>query len=480
MLTRGATQKARQPNFTMSLIECQEQVYKVPIESTTKQNEYEYVIRGLREDEVKEWSEFCASVFSYKPDPPPAEYFYRHYANDPSTKACGSSRLIRIALFEGTIVASCRIFLRTISTGNGNGTVLRAGGIGEVCTTMDHRRRGVSTKLLENAIAIMEERTDLQVSSLHAGPAFFPLYESLGYLCPPASNPSGGNRWSTVDFYWKTKFVKRELVDRAADNDNDNDDDDNDYDDDDEDDEHNKTTRDEYGRRRTKSDMIGDLQLRPAQFPRDTETLQTLHAKYSEERFGGCMVRSKEYWNDYLSKELEGSLFVLVLPCGTFGDRILAWISVKPLKSEGNLSYCIQEFGMDSLYFEEDRLPTGWVVICLLTHAIANLEDESSSLLLAAKAKAETTSEMTFSLTLPGFMWDEAVDYQGRSLLRFDWASERTSIDRGWMYRGLGASRGTTTADTTVADGFLDFVRGIDIPSGQPQTEHFVWPSDSF
>ena len=461
----------------MSLIECQEQIYKVPIECVKKQNECEYVIRGLREDEVKEWSEFCASVFSYKTDPPPAEYFYRHYANDPSTKAYGSSRLIRVAFFEGTIVASCRIFLRTISTGNGNGTVLRAGGIGEVCTTMDHRRRGLSTKLLENAIAIMEERTDLQVSSLHAAPAFFPLYESLGYSCPPVSNPSGSNRWSTVDFYWRTKIIKRELADRAANNnDNDHDDDhDNEHDN-----EYDRTTRDEYDRRRTKSVMVGETQLRPAEFPRDTEKLQELHAKYSEERFAGCIERSEEYWNDYLSKELEGSLFVLVYPCGPFGDRILAWISVKPLKSEGNLSYCIQEFGIDSLYFEEERLPTGWVVICLLTHAIVNLEDESSSLLLAAKAKAEPTSEMTFSLMLPGFLWDEVVTYQASSLLRFDWASERTSIDRGWMYRGLGASCCNSGTSTTVADEFLGFVRGTATPSEQPRREHFVWPSDSF
>jgi hypothetical protein len=286
----------------MFLIEYQDQIYKVPIERTTKQdntkekveNEYEYVIRGLREDEVKEWSEFCASVFSYKPDPPPSEYFYRHYVNDPNTKAYdGSSRLIRVALFEGTIVASCRIFLRTITGTNG---VLRAGGIGEVCTAMNHRRRGLSAKILENAIAIMKDRDDLQVSSLHAA-----------------------------------------------------------------------------------------------------------------------------------------------------------------------------------------RLPTGWVVVCMLTHAILKLEGESSSLLLAAKAKAETTSDMAFLLTLPGFLKDKMGTYRASSVLRFDWASERTSIDRGWMYRGLGASRGnSTTNSSTVADGFLDFVRGIAIPSEQPRREHFVWPSDSF
>jgi hypothetical protein len=470
----------------MFLIEYQDQIYKVPIERTTKQdntkekveNEYEYVIRGLREDEVKEWSEFCASVFSYKPDPPPSEYFYRHYVNDPNTKAYdGSSRLIRVALFEGTIVASCRIFLRTITGTNG---VLRAGGIGEVCTAMNHRRRGLSAKILENAIAIMKDRDDLQVSSLHAAPAFFPLYESLGYSCPPASNPSGGNRWSTLDFYWRMSAIKGDLAHHAAqsekkiDDDKNDDDDDNNDDDDDDD-------NDEHGSIIIRSHMINDMHLRPAEFPRDTEKLQQLHAKYSEERFTGCIVRSKEYWNDYLSKELEGSLFVLVYPCGPFGDRILAWMSVKPLKSEGSLSYCIQEFGMDSLYFEEERLPTGWVVVCMLTHAILKLEGESSSLLLAAKAKAETTSDMAFLLTLPGFLKDKMGTYRASSVLRFDWASERTSIDRGWMYRGLGASRGnSTTNSSTVADGFLDFVRGIAIPSEQPRREHFVWPSDSF
>ena len=118
---------------------------------------------------------------------------------------------------KNQIVASCRIVLRTISTGRRRPSqekddevinlTLNCGGIGEVCTDITHRRRGLSTILLTNAIQIMKERTDIHISSLHASFQFFPFYKSLGYIstCTSSSgsdtnccNGSSGNRWSTV------------------------------------------------------------------------------------------------------------------------------------------------------------------------------------------------------------------------------------------------------------------------------------------
>lgn len=413
----------------MTSIECQEQIYKVPLDVADETNTAEYVIRGLCEDEVQRWSEFCASVFSYKSNPPPSEYFYRHYANDPTTKVPGSSRLIRVALFEGRIVASCRVFLKDISTGASNEnelTTLKSGGIGEVCTDVKHRRRGLSKKLLENAIAIMEERSDVQISSLHAAPTFFPLYELLGYSAPPASNPSGGNRWSTVDFCWNP------------------------------------------GRRQTTNDS--ESRIRLAEFPRDTEILQNLHSKYSEERLAGCILRSKEYWNDYLSKELADSLFVLVSKEG----NLLSWLSLKA-SNAGDL-FCVQEFGIDLSFLKQQKsLTMDRVVANLIVHAIEEQTTISS-----------IDDNITSSVKLPGFTSDEIRSCQDsklrdNTLPSFNWESERTEIDRGWMYRGVGNS------GTAITDEFLGFVEGTETTPSEGithqqlrQREHFVWPSDSF
>eukprot|EP00531_Pseudo-nitzschia_arenysensis_P010608 CAMPEP_0116137656 /NCGR_PEP_ID=MMETSP0329-20121206/12360_1 /TAXON_ID=697910 /ORGANISM="Pseudo-nitzschia arenysensis, Strain B593" /LENGTH=417 /DNA_ID=CAMNT_0003632577 /DNA_START=55 /DNA_END=1308 /DNA_ORIENTATION=- len=417
----------------MTSIECQEQIYKVPLSGDNETNTTEYVLRGLREDEIRLWSEFCASVFSYKKNPPPSEYFYRHYANDPTTKVPGSSRLIRVALFEGTIVASCRVFLKDISSGTTQQnvqTVLRSGGIGEVCTDVKHRRRGISKKLLENAIAIMEERSDVQISSLHAAPTFFPLYQLLGYSAPPISNPSGGNRWSTVDFCWKPS-----------------------------------------GREMTNNDS--EFQIRPAEFPRDTEILQKLHEKYSEENLAGCILRSQEYWNKYLSKELEGFLFVLVSKENL--GKVLSWLSLKACNG-GDL-FCVQEFGIDLPFLTETKsLTIDQAVTKLVSHAIEDHSLYSSSV-----------DPIICSVKLPGFVSDEIRSCQDSNKktknepLSFAWESEQMEIDRGWMYRGVGNS------GTTITDEFLDFIQGTvatpreEIAKQQlRRREHFVWPSDSF
>ena len=85
----------------MTSIECQEQIYKVPIVNTNKndqddddndekeekeQSYHTYILRGLKNDnELHQWTKFCATVFSYKLlNPPSEEYFYRHYVNDPN------------------------------------------------------------------------------------------------------------------------------------------------------------------------------------------------------------------------------------------------------------------------------------------------------------------------------------------------------------------------------------------------------------
>ena len=48
-----------------------------------------------------------------------------------------------------------RVFSRNIYT---NGTVKSVGGIGEVCTLKEYRRKGISKQLLRNAIDFMRVR----------------------------------------------------------------------------------------------------------------------------------------------------------------------------------------------------------------------------------------------------------------------------------------------------------------------------------
>lgn len=249
-------------------LESQEQVYRIESEGdrsfsstnseTDSKNHKMYIIRGLLPEELETWADFCARVFSYKPNPPSVEYFRRHFVNDPDQ---GSTSLIRVAVYHRSdggsqaIVSSCRIFLRTLSLGNltenDNQTTVLAGGIGEVCTDPLHRLKGLSKALLRNAIAIMKER-QLQVSLLHAAPPFFPVYESCGYRCSKSY-------WMDVDVD-VTKLPQSDFT-------------------------------------------SGGKRVRRAQFPQDTDCLQRIHQQFSEQRLAGCIIRSKEYWNRYLSGE---------------------------------------------------------------------------------------------------------------------------------------------------------------------------------
>ena len=73
------------------------------------------------------------------------------------------------------------------------------------------------------------------------------------------------------------------------------------------------------------------------------------------------------------------------------------------------------------------------------------------------------SNKVKVSLKLPGFLADELrqSSSSGRSFGRsfeFDWASECTEVDSGWMYQGVGA------CDMRVQD-FLHLVRGTVYPA---------------
>jgi hypothetical protein len=357
------------------MLEDQREDYNVTLEDGS---EVCYIIRGLDEEELRPWAEFCASVFAYKANPPSGTYFERHYINDPYRE---NASLIRVALFDGEIVASCRLFLRTLSSGEGEGgNDLSAGGIGEVCTANKHRRRGLSKVLLNNVIAIMKERK-LQVSLLHAAPSVFPVYEKAGgYSCSQSC-------WSAVQ-------VDVESLLTGVTND------------------------------------IPDTIVRQAKFPEDTGSLSKMHQIYSERRFAGCIVRSEDYWNHYLSRELGDSLMILAQG----DDKLLAWLS---LRQRGDRMQ-LREFGLD-----ESKITTS----------------KALSVLLSAAIKQSSTKE-NFALVLPTYVFETATkDPDEVSYLQLH--TSTSEDDHGWMYK--------------ILDDKVDFqsING----SGQP---HLIWPADSF
>jgi hypothetical protein len=365
-------------------IENRPDTYKVTLleDDDGSSKEISYTIRGLSENEIGPWSEFCASVFAYKDNPPPPSYFARHYKNDPHR---GGASLIRVAFFNGAMVASCRLFLRTISMGNTNtrtgaGTVT-AGGIGEVGTSNDHRRRGLSKVLLQNVIEIIKERK-LQVSLLHAAPAFFPVYKKAGGYVGSKS------RWSVVNINVTTTTSQQQL---------------------------------------DQNNNAEGYSIREASFPQDTERLAKLHQLYSEQRFAGCIVRSLEYWNTYLSQELKGSLWILVQE-----EMIVAWLSVRPRGER----FQLREFGLD-----ETLIATSMALRLLLSRANITAESPSS-----------------FALVLPTVVLDQ-VDQTDDSFL--DWSTETSEDDWGWMYKIL---------DDQIQ---IDSINGSERP-------HLIWPADSF
>jgi hypothetical protein len=336
--------------------------------------EASYVIRGLNEEEVQAWSQFCASVFAYKANPPPASQFERHYTNDPNR---GKASLIRVAFFNGEMVSSCRLFLRTISTG-GSTPPLNAGGIGEVCTATTHQRRGLSKVLLQNVIEIMKER-QLQVSLLHAAPEFFPVYEKAGgYKC-------SRSQWSAV-----TVISPSSTVDKSH-------------------------------------------SIREAAFPSDTERLCRLHQIYSQSNFAGCIVRSQDYWNQYLSQELANSLFVLT--ADDQGGLIVAWLSLRLRGDRVQL----REFGVD--------------------RDIISTDNALNSLLGHAAEKLSVGNEWT--LVLPTTVLYQARQDQDQCFTCIDWSSQVPHDDLGWMYKVYASE--------------IPF----EVVSGEKRP-HLIWPADSF
>lgn len=109
--------------------------------------------RALYPEELESWLDHVTSVFTGG-----RQYFSNHWHNDPWRDAEG----IRVAIDNGTIVSTVRVFIRKVFL---HGEPITIGGIGEVSTRPEYRRRGIATQLLKDSIQFMEDR-DIVVSVL--------------------------------------------------------------------------------------------------------------------------------------------------------------------------------------------------------------------------------------------------------------------------------------------------------------------------
>lgn len=109
--------------------------------------------RALYPEELEAWLDHVTTVFTGG-----RQYFSNHWHNDPWRDPEG----IRVAVDNGTIVSTVRVFIRKMFL---HGEPITVGGIGEVSTRSEYRQRGLATQLLKDSIEFMESR-DITVSLL--------------------------------------------------------------------------------------------------------------------------------------------------------------------------------------------------------------------------------------------------------------------------------------------------------------------------
>ena len=135
--------------------------------------------RALRhEGELDAWLDLVCEVFGDLNIP--RSYFARHWSSDPPSLRKLSGVLVAVERQSGNLVATVRVFRRTIRLAGGKQVTV--GGLGEVSTLAAYRGRGICTRLLKMALAEMAH-SGLKASSLHAASAASAIYRRLGETC---------------------------------------------------------------------------------------------------------------------------------------------------------------------------------------------------------------------------------------------------------------------------------------------------------
>ncbi|ORY38603.1 hypothetical protein BCR33DRAFT_426430 [Rhizoclosmatium globosum] len=106
----------------------------------------------------------------------PRAFFEHHWEEDFDSSRTSSA--VFVAWHCNQIVASVRVYSRSLRIGSGNKSVA-AGGIGDVATQVNHRGKGLAKKLL--AMAEDYASTRYKIMTLHASAMGLPVYEAVGW-----------------------------------------------------------------------------------------------------------------------------------------------------------------------------------------------------------------------------------------------------------------------------------------------------------
>jgi len=120
----------------------------------------DYSIRSLRRDELEDMLVLTSTAFNSTTDA-----FRRIYEHDPFY----DFKLTRVAEHDGRLISYLRAAPRTIWIGR---SMVRMGGIAEVCTLPEYRRRGIASELLKDMVRLMSRR-GFPVSMLYGRDTFY-------------------------------------------------------------------------------------------------------------------------------------------------------------------------------------------------------------------------------------------------------------------------------------------------------------------
>ena len=349
---------------------------------TKKSNEtIPYVMTSLdTKKELSKWAEFCELIFSYKPNPPSSQYFERHVQNDPLPT------WIRVILSDNnSFAASVQTCQRRISTASSTdvSSYYSSGGIANVVTCPNHRQRGLVKNLLQDSQDTIMIPNAMDCSLLHCSPTLIPVYQSGGY--------------TSVTTPWTRIPVS--LDDLLP------------------------PTNTHYT-------------IRRAEFPKDTTQLQTLHQRFSEQKYVGCIIRSIDYWNQYIANEIGDKLYVLT----SNENMILAWMAIG---KKGSI-YKLLDFGMDT---SSSLLSLSNAMGYLLHHSL--------------QQQGEKDNNNSISVSIPTSIWEQVEDASW--ILKNDDNAIIPDDDEGWMYKMINPN--------------IPSMMNLVSEKGKV---HLIWPADSF
>lgn len=237
--------------------------------------------------------------------------------------------------------------------------------------------------LLQNALSIMKQQ-GIKLSFLHAAPDFQPVYAKEGFVAV-------SSKWSILPM----TTTKLELP---------------------------------------QQDKLQQFHFRVASFPQDTQRLMEIHETFSEERFSGCILRSKEYWERYLSAE--GTIYVLV-----HNHQVCSWISLR----SNHALLQMRDFGNDCHVVSTEK-----ALSLLLHHVIIII--------------ASNNTDEHRTLHLPTPILQDITQHDGGV---FDVHNCISKDDNGWMWKSLLAPDD---------EGYICMQQVISTTN----FPHLIWPLDSF